>query len=419
MEDFIKRYPIEFLGEELTFVSQQRKISGFRTDLVFEDKDGSFVIVELQIEALDRSHFYRTLEYRDFLLEENENRRVRVMLVCNSVPEKFLKSLKIHNVECRVIEKHEFNKKVRLLEPGVIIRDKSKPRFPLTANSLLAELERKPKVQSGNSDILGFWLRNKEDSARESFAFNQPISARKVIFESFDGGTSLASGSNQYGEDVFVPKQLLIAAGPFIGRIERKQLFRISKWFNLFGRFGNKENLEFILGWDLPHDYLRYKEHQKPEAWQFVDLLHEYKKDTCYDETLIRKDLDWLASLKLYVGVYPNVTAIPPYLEYVIEQGAGCLYDQYLEWVQQFQQRVDPNILGPSEWLSVRFPKIDRTYFYIMEGFIKHLLHHHCDKFLNLGTRCSLCLISPRTLDEVDEKMLFKASRYFAFAPNK
>ena len=61
VENTIKDFPFELLGEQLIFMEQQPKLAGFRPDLLFIDQKQQPVIVEVQIDALDRNHLYRSL----------------------------------------------------------------------------------------------------------------------------------------------------------------------------------------------------------------------------------------------------------------------------------------------------------------------------------------------------------------------
>ncbi|MDA9639870.1 hypothetical protein N9T38_02420, partial [SAR116 cluster bacterium] len=62
-------------------------------DLTFRDKDGGLVLVELQLEALNRYHFYKVMDYRDDLIERGES-SVRVILLCNFINETGLNYIK-------------------------------------------------------------------------------------------------------------------------------------------------------------------------------------------------------------------------------------------------------------------------------------------------------------------------------------
>jgi len=54
LENIIKTYPKDFLGEELIFLEQQPHMGGWIPYLLFKDKSGVPVIVELQLGEFDR-----------------------------------------------------------------------------------------------------------------------------------------------------------------------------------------------------------------------------------------------------------------------------------------------------------------------------------------------------------------------------
>ena len=87
-EEYVKKYPDKFLEEKLTHVSQQKNIQSGRIDLVFKDVNNKLVIVELQQNALDRTHFAKTLEYKADLEEEYKQDRIRIILLCNAIEER-------------------------------------------------------------------------------------------------------------------------------------------------------------------------------------------------------------------------------------------------------------------------------------------------------------------------------------------
>jgi len=119
LEGFIRDYPKEFLGEDLVFYQQQPIIGGFRPYLIFLDKNKKLVIVEIQLEALDRNHLYRAIEYRDLLMEQEGCQEPRVILFCNWIKEHHVKLLKTHRVSCIAIIKDEFLEKAHQLRPDL------------------------------------------------------------------------------------------------------------------------------------------------------------------------------------------------------------------------------------------------------------------------------------------------------------
>jgi predicted transcriptional regulator of viral defense system len=128
LEAFIRDYPQLFIGESLKLIEQQPVLAGFRPDLLFQDVEGTPTIVEVQTEALDRIHFYRTLEYRDLLKHEGPHPEVRVILVANSIPAKYRILIELHNVRLVLIAKEDFAAKVEKLCPDTVVEFESEQR---------------------------------------------------------------------------------------------------------------------------------------------------------------------------------------------------------------------------------------------------------------------------------------------------
>ena len=83
-EKYVKSNPKEFLDEDLKPLSKQKIVHTGRMDLTFRDKKNNIVIVEIQRYALDRKHFYRTLDYKADLEFDGE-KNIRVICLCNRV----------------------------------------------------------------------------------------------------------------------------------------------------------------------------------------------------------------------------------------------------------------------------------------------------------------------------------------------
>ena len=66
MEDAIAADPTRYLGEDgLILVARQHHIGNYIFDLLFRDRHGGMLIVEIQRGTLDRNHSYMILEYYD------------------------------------------------------------------------------------------------------------------------------------------------------------------------------------------------------------------------------------------------------------------------------------------------------------------------------------------------------------------
>jgi len=121
LEDFIRDFPNEFLGEQFTLDRQQPRLAAFRPDLIFRDASGLPTIVEVQIGPLDRNHFYRVLEYRDLLRDKTGHSKVGVILVANALPERYRTLLDIHGVRVVLISVAAFVAKAQSLRPGLTV----------------------------------------------------------------------------------------------------------------------------------------------------------------------------------------------------------------------------------------------------------------------------------------------------------
>ncbi len=100
-EDVLSRYP-DLIESGLKFIDRQINVGGKFADLLFEDRFGQKLIIELKKGVIKREHMAQLLEYEGhFLSPENPN--VRVMLIGNRVPPNISKSLDHHGFEWKEI----------------------------------------------------------------------------------------------------------------------------------------------------------------------------------------------------------------------------------------------------------------------------------------------------------------------------
>lgn len=100
-EDVLSRYP-DLIEGGLKFINRQINVGGKFADLLFEDRFGQKLIIELKKGVIKREHMAQLLEYEGhFLSPDNPN--VRVMLVGNRVPPNISKSLDHHGFEWKEI----------------------------------------------------------------------------------------------------------------------------------------------------------------------------------------------------------------------------------------------------------------------------------------------------------------------------
>lgn len=109
MEDAIAADPQKYLQEErLELVARQYRIGSYIFDLLFRDRHGAKLIVELQRGTLDRNHTYKILDYHDEYKEQHPDEFVDLMVVANKIPRERQRRLTSYGIEFREIPESAF-----------------------------------------------------------------------------------------------------------------------------------------------------------------------------------------------------------------------------------------------------------------------------------------------------------------------
>ena len=109
MEDAIVRDPGRYLGEDgLELVARQYRVSNYIFDLLFTDRHGSKLIVEIQKGTLDRNHQYKILDYYDGFREKHPEEFIELMVLANHIPTERKRRLRAWGVEYREVPETEF-----------------------------------------------------------------------------------------------------------------------------------------------------------------------------------------------------------------------------------------------------------------------------------------------------------------------
>lgn len=85
MAEVIIAHAQELLGEQLSLIERNLWIGRYELDLLFEDRHGARLIVELQRGVLDRYHLYKVLDYYDEYKARHPEAFVEVMVVANLI----------------------------------------------------------------------------------------------------------------------------------------------------------------------------------------------------------------------------------------------------------------------------------------------------------------------------------------------
>jgi len=86
MEDVITANPDKYLEEGLKLIARQYRMGSYIFDLMFEDRHGAKLLVELQKGTLDRNHTYKILDYFDEYKTKHPNEFLELMVIANKIP---------------------------------------------------------------------------------------------------------------------------------------------------------------------------------------------------------------------------------------------------------------------------------------------------------------------------------------------
>ncbi len=108
MEDLVLEHSDELLEPGLELIQRQFAIGAYRFDLLFRDRRGAHMIVELQVGKLDRSHTYKILDYYEEYKFQHPDEYVELMVVATEIPVERKRRLTDHGIEHKEISLAEF-----------------------------------------------------------------------------------------------------------------------------------------------------------------------------------------------------------------------------------------------------------------------------------------------------------------------
>ncbi|OGP74363.1 MAG: hypothetical protein A2W09_09280 [Deltaproteobacteria bacterium RBG_16_50_11] len=109
MEDAIVAEPERFLDESgLKLVARQYRVGSYIFDLLFEDRRGAKLIVEIQLGTLDRNHTYKILDYYDEYKAKQPGQFIDLMVVANRIPYERRHRLSANGISWREIPVENF-----------------------------------------------------------------------------------------------------------------------------------------------------------------------------------------------------------------------------------------------------------------------------------------------------------------------
>ena len=109
MENLIIENSQKYLDEpDLKLISRQYSIGNYRFDLLFEDRHGAKLIVEIQRGTLDRNHTYKIFDYFDEFKTQHPHEFIELMIVANKITRERRDRLKSHGVSFKEIPESIF-----------------------------------------------------------------------------------------------------------------------------------------------------------------------------------------------------------------------------------------------------------------------------------------------------------------------
>jgi hypothetical protein len=113
MEDAISVDPEKYLGEKgLKLIARQYSIGNYRFDLLFEDRHGAKLIVEIQKGTLDREHHHKIQDYYEEYKVKYPDEFVDLMVIANRIPYERRRKLSYLGVEHKEIPEVKFQSAV-------------------------------------------------------------------------------------------------------------------------------------------------------------------------------------------------------------------------------------------------------------------------------------------------------------------
>lgn len=134
MENSIIANPEKYIGETgMKLLAQQFRIGNYIFDILFEDRHGAKLIVEIQKGTLDRNHTYKIIDYYLEYKEKNPNEFIELMVIANKITDERKRRLSDWGVSYKEIDQTFFG--------DAIGADKSYPEEPIMSEQRNAKVE--------------------------------------------------------------------------------------------------------------------------------------------------------------------------------------------------------------------------------------------------------------------------------------
>ncbi len=188
MENAIVLDPTKYIGEDgLRLIARQYSIGSYRFDLLFEDRHGGKLIVELQCGILDRIHMFKILDYCDEFRDHHPSEFVEPMVIANIIPPERKRRMSHDGIPFREIPETEFigailpkdsnsiQELITRQEQSSFSKDIVEPLITNSADELAASIPQQ---------LPGFSKTEMDDLNNSIHTFNKVVLPRKIKRES-------------------------------------------------------------------------------------------------------------------------------------------------------------------------------------------------------------------------------------------
>lgn len=108
MQELLWRYPDRFLNEPLRQFEREASSDVGRADLVFEDRHGRLLVIEVKRGKLPRGAIDQLLDYFGMMKLKFRDKPVELMVVANIIPPERQLACESRDIECRAISEKKF-----------------------------------------------------------------------------------------------------------------------------------------------------------------------------------------------------------------------------------------------------------------------------------------------------------------------
>jgi hypothetical protein len=136
MENLLWQHPEKFFDEPLTRFERQPTIRVGRPDLVFTDRVGALLIVELKQGDLKRQAIAQLLDYTGHYKLHHADKKIRTMAVANRIIPERQESLRAVGFEWREIAELKFNQIAREIGMEASV-EQAEPKYPYRSDEAM------------------------------------------------------------------------------------------------------------------------------------------------------------------------------------------------------------------------------------------------------------------------------------------